>query len=109
MGRKKNLEALGARRDYLKNKVAGMADTDTFKDVFEGELEALEWALKKLEAEGIGAGDRVTIPDDVDSYETGVVVSITQGGYLVRPDTGHFSGSLAGLWYSTKEVTLADE
>lgn len=113
MGRKKNLQALHNRRVYLKNKVSGMADTDITKDVFEDELEALEWALVKLEAEGIGVGDRVKLyvyPDeDSKQAEQGTVIGHAGGGYLIRPSTGEYSGTLTGLWYSKDQVTLLDE
>lgn len=118
MGRKKNLQALHNRRVYLKNKVAGMSDTDMAKDVFEDELEALEWALRKLEAEGeIGIGDRVrlAVVDDPDGEEghqpeEGTVLGRTgSGDWLIRPMTGEYSGTLTGLWYSKDNVELLDK
>lgn len=113
MGRKKNLQVLHNRRVYLKNKVDSMADTDITKDVFEDELEALQWALVKLEAEGIGVGDRVKLyvyPDeDSEQAEQGTVIGNAAGGYLIRPSTGEYSGTLTGLWYAKDHVTLLDE
>ena len=114
MGRKKNLEVLGSRRDYLKQKVAKMADTDLTKDVFEDELDALEWALRKLGAEEISVGDRVKLyifedEDDPDQPEQGTVIGHAGGGYLIRPSTGEYSGTKTGLWYAKDHVTLLDE
>lgn len=112
MGRQKNLEALGARRDYLKNKVAGMPDTDVTKDVFEDELDALVWALRKLEAEEIGVGDRVKLKvyDDEEGHQPkqGEVLGHVSGGYLIRPFTGPDSGTNVGLWYGKDSVWLVD-
>lgn len=101
------------RRVYLTNKVAALADTDITKDVFEDELEALRWALRKLEAEEIGVGDRVKLyvyPDeDSEQAEEGVVIGHAGAGYLIRPSSGEYSGTLHGLWYSTDHVTLVDD
>lgn len=113
MVRKKNLEVLGDRRDYLKEKVAGMADTDPTKGVFEDELDALECALRKLEAEEIGIGDRVKLyvyeGEESEQPEQGTVIGYASGGYLIRPSTGEYSGTLHGLWYSKDHVTLVDD
>lgn len=112
MGRKKNMEVLNVLRVSLRNKVAAMADTDTTKDLFEDELEALEWALRKLEAEEISVGDRVKLyvyPDEPsEQAEEGVVLGQAGNGYLIRPSTGVYSGTLHGLWYSKDHVTLVD-
>lgn len=113
MGRKRNLQVLHDRRVYLTSRVARMADTDMTKDVFEDELEAIQWALRKLEAEKIGIGDRVKLyvyPDEPSEQpEEGVVIGHAGGGFLVRPSTGEHSGTLHGLWYSKDHVTLVDE
>lgn len=112
MGRKRNLQVLHDRRVYLTKKVAAMADTDMTKDVFEDELEAIQWALRKLEAQEISVGDRVKLyiyPDEEsDQPEQGTVIGYAGGGYLVRPSTGMYAGTNTGLWYSNKHVTLVD-
>lgn len=112
MGRKKNLQVLHNRRVHLKQLLELVADTDNAKDVFEDELEALQWALRKLEAEEISVGDRVKLyvyPDEEsEQAEEGVVIGHASGGYLIRPSTGGYSGTLHGLWYSTDHVTLLD-
>jgi hypothetical protein len=112
MGRKKNLQVLHSRRVYLKNKVAGMSDTDLTKDVFEDELEALGWALRKLEADEIGVGDLVKLyvyeDEESDQPEEGRVIGYAAGGYLIRPSSGKYSGTMTGLWYAKGHVTLVD-
>lgn len=114
MGRKRNLQVLHDRRVYLQNKVDRMPDTDPTKDVFEDELDALKWALKKLEAEKIGIGDRVKLyvyPDeDSEQAEQGTVIGHAgNGSFLIRPATGAYSGTLHGLWYAKDHVTLLDD
>lgn len=112
MGRKKNLQVLHKRRIHLQKVVDQMADTDTAKDDFEDELDAIQWALTKLEAEEIGIGDRVTLyvyPDEKSHQpEQGRVIGYAGDGYLVRPFTGPYSGPSGALYYPREQVKLVD-
>lgn len=112
MGRKKNLDVLKRRQDYLTQTLALLAETDTIRYAFEDELDALNWALKKLEAEEIGVGDYVKLDtyEDEDSEQPtrGHVVALVPDGYLIRPVSGPYSGPNGALWYSGDMVTLVD-
>lgn len=72
-------------------------------------VEVAQALLSVLAPEGeVSVGDRVSIPDDKDGTETGVVVALAPGGFRVRPETGEFADSFSGLWYGTAEVSLLD-
>lgn len=116
MGRKKNLEAIRERISDLKESVAYWErhkyPNFELLDKHTDELEALEWALKKLEAEEISVGDRVKLyvyEGEGPQAGEGVVMGHTGNGYLIRPSTGEYSGTLHGLWYSEDHVTLLDD
>ena len=117
MGRKKNLEAIRARISDLKESVTYWEGHKypnfELLDKHADELEALEWALKKLEAEEIGISDRVKLfiyeGEDSEQPEYGEVIGYAASGFLIRPLSGPYSGTKLGLWYSTDHVTLIDE
>lgn len=112
MGRKKNLDTLKRRQDYLTQTLALLAETDTIRYSFEDELDALNWALKKLEAQEIGVGDRVKLrvfeDEDSDQPEQGTVIGYSGDGFLIRPATGPYSGPNGALYYPREWVTLVD-
>jgi hypothetical protein len=116
MGRKKNLAVLKERLAYVEGEVKELDDfqgADLHKlDALEDERVALEWALRKLEAEEICVADRVRLhvyPDKPSVQpEQGEVIGHTAGGYLIRPFTGEYAGTKTGLWYSKDQVWLVD-
>lgn len=117
MGRKKNIDTIKTLIENLKSWIDGLKESDPqnydLLDKWEDEVEALTWALRKLEAEEIGIGDRVRLyvyPDEPSEQpEQGEVIGYSGGGYLVRPFTGEYSGTKNGLWYGADQVWLVDE
>jgi hypothetical protein len=107
-----NEEIKNLIRDIRNNVKAEKKDKYDTLEVQIGQLEKLMTTLESMDGLLSGQiiiGERVRLdtldPEDENEAEFGTVIGFADGGaFLIRPETGEYSDTETGLWYSGDTV-----